>query len=121
VAGCVALLALGCTGGKDPDPPVDTGDAGAALKTALDAWKGGEAYGSLQQHSPPIYFNEREWEAGKKLVDYQMGQVELMGRQGRCTVKLSLRDKEGKQADRSVGYLIDTTPQVVITREGLGP
>jgi hypothetical protein len=113
------FVVLGC--GKEPDPPVDTNEAGAALRTALDAWKAGEPYGGLPQRDPAIYFNERDWEAGKRLVDYRLGPVELMGRQGRCTVKLTVRDKDGKQADRDVGYLIDTTPRVVITREGLGP
>jgi hypothetical protein len=120
LAACASLfVAAGC--GNEPDPPVDPNEAGAALRTALDAWKAGEPFGSLQQRTPPVYFNERDWEAGKKLVNYQLGPVELMGRQGRCTVKLTVRDKDGKQADRDVGYLIDTTPRVVITREGLGP
>ena len=53
-------------------------------------------------------------------VSPKAGKVELFGRQGRCTVKLSLEDKGGKRTERSIGYLIDTTPQVVIAREGLG-
>jgi len=32
-----------------------------------------------------------------------------------------LRDQAGKAGEREIGYLIDTTPQVVIAREGLGP
>jgi hypothetical protein len=116
---CLLGVAAGCS--KPVDEPVNTDRAGEVLQAALDAWKGGEAYGSLQQRSPPVYFNEREWEAGKKLTAYQLGKVELMGRQGRCSVKLSLQDKAGKVADREVSYLIDTTPREVIVREGLGP
>ncbi len=42
------------------------------------------------------------------------------GRQGRCTAKLVLRHKDGKQQERQIGYLIDTAPNIVIAREGLG-
>jgi hypothetical protein len=115
----MAALAAGC--GKTIDEPVDPNKASAALQAALDAWKAGEEYGTLQHRTPPVYFNEREWEAGKKLLDYQIAKADLMGRQGRCSARLSLRDKAGKVTEREISYLIDTSPRVVITREGLGP
>jgi len=117
---CCALgLTFGC--GKRLDDTVDTNKAGEVLQTALDAWKQGAQYGSLHDRQPPIYFAEREWEAGKKLVDYRLGTVELMGRQARCTVKLVVQDGTGKTTERQIGYQIDTIPQAVITREGMGP
>jgi hypothetical protein len=119
LGGCVLIATLGC--GKSVDPPVDPARAEAVLLAALESWKRGDAHGELQKRSPPIYFNEREWEAGKKLLDFKLGPVELMGRQGRCSVKLSLQDRGGKVTEREISYLIDTAPNVVITREGLGP
>jgi hypothetical protein len=120
VALCGLLAAAGC-GGRRLEPPVEPGQAGEVLRAAFDAWKNGEPYGALDTHDPPIYFNEREWEAGKKLVSYEAGPVTLMGRQGRCLVKLTLQDKQGSSTTRAIGYLIDTTPRLVITREALGP
>jgi hypothetical protein len=117
--GCCLALMVGCS--KTLDDPVDPNEARAVLQTALDAWKQGESYGDLQKRTPPIYFREPEWEAGKKLVTFKAGKVDLMGRQGRCSVKLSLLDKAGKATEREISYLIDTTPQVVIVRENLGP
>ena len=121
LAGIVSLVILvpGC--GKALHDPVDPGKAGTVLQTALEAWKQGEAYGDLQKRDPPIYFNEPEWKAGKKLVNFTPGKAEPMGRQARCSVKLSLRDKEGRTTERQISYQIDTTPQVVIVRENLGP
>ena len=116
---CSLALALGC--GQTPEPAVDPNEAGKVLQVALESWKKGESYGTLQQRQPPIYFNEREWEAGSKLENFQAGPVDLMGRQGRCKVKLSIRDKAGKVADRDVTYLIDTVPKAVIVREMMGP
>jgi hypothetical protein len=116
---CFLTLLLGCS--KALDDPVDPGDASTALQTALDAWKQGDAYGDLEKRHPPIYFREPEWEAGKKLVNFTLGKAGLMGRQGRCLARLSLVDRSGKATQREVSYLIDTTPQVVIVRELLGP
>ncbi len=119
VAVCSLAIHAGC--GKGFDDPVSPDKAGAALETALAAWKQGEAFGELQQRSPPIYFNEPEWKAGKKLLAFKAGKVELMGRQARCSVKLSLRDPAGNASEREISYQIDTTPRVVIVREQLGP
>jgi hypothetical protein len=115
---CCLALATGCA--KQIDEPVDPGKAGEVLAAAFDAWKQGEAHGSLAQRQPPIYFNEPEWAAGKKLVKYEVGPVTLTGRQGRCTVKLTLQDGAGKVTERAIGYQVDTTPKMVITREALG-
>jgi hypothetical protein len=112
-------LAFGCS--KTLDKPVEPADAAEVLNTAFEAWKQGEPYGALKQRQPPIYFNEPEWESGKKLVKFEPGEVTLSGRQGRCSVKLTLEDKSGKVTERVIGYQIDTTPTKVITREALGP
>jgi hypothetical protein len=116
---CLLALALGCA--KTIDEPVDPAKAAEVLQGALDAWKKGEKQTDLHARKPAVYLNEPEWAAGKELVSYSVGPVELSGRQGRAKVKLTLRDKAGKTAEREIGYLIDTTPQVVITREALGP
>jgi hypothetical protein len=116
--GLVALL-LGCE--KKLDDPVEPGEATEVLDTAFGAWKQGAAHGELARRRPPIYFKEPEWEAGKKLLKYELGPVTLTGRQGRCSVKLTLQDNAGKVTDRTIGYQVDTTPNMVITREALGP
>jgi hypothetical protein len=116
---CFLGPVLGC--GKTLDAPVDPDQASAVLRTVLEAWKQGDGYGELQKRNPPMYFNEPEWKAGKKLMAFKTGKVELMGRQGRCLVKLTLKDQAGTTAERQISYQIDTTPMVVIARENLGP
>jgi len=112
-------LAAGC--GPELPPPVDPANAAAQLRTALDAWKAGEPFEKLETRSPPVVFNEPLWRDGAKLLGYELGEVQLHGRQGTCKVKLTIVDKDGRTVERRIGYQIDTTPVVVITREGLGP
>jgi hypothetical protein len=112
-------LAAGC--GPELPPPVDPADAGAHLRAVLDAWKAGEPFDSLERRNPPVVFNEPLWRDGAKLKSYELGEVQLHGRQGTCKVKVTVVDKDGKTVERRIGYQIDTTPAVVITREGLGP
>ena len=117
-----AALALALAGGcgSDVPPPVDLKDAEGRLAGALDAWKEGKPRESLAAGNPPVVFSEPLWEDGTKLLAYDLGQVELHGRQGRCTAKLTLRGKDGRQYERKIGYQIDTVPRVVIVRENLG-
>jgi hypothetical protein len=117
--GLVAALLAGC-GGSDVPPAVDPDEAARQLRAALDAWKSGEPHDSLAAKTPPIVFTEPLWEGGTKLLTYELGPVELNGRQGRCTAKLVLQGKDGKQSERKIGYVIDTVPRVVIVRENLG-
>jgi hypothetical protein len=114
------VLVTGC-GGPELPPPVDTDDAGQQLRSVLELWKNGEPHEALASREPPIVFNEPMWREGTKLLSYELGPVELHGRQGRCTVKLALQNKDGKQTERRIGYQIDTVPRVVIVREALGP
>jgi hypothetical protein len=115
----LAAAAGGC--GPTAEPAVEPADAGAQLRAVLDAWKAGQPHAALEARSPPVVFNEPLWRDGATLLEYEMGEVELHGRQGRCTVRLKGKDAAGKEFDRRLGYLIDTRPRVVIGREGLGP
>ena len=44
---CFLVVVVGC--GRKLDPPVEPGQAGAVLRAALDAWKGGAAFGDLEK------------------------------------------------------------------------
>ena len=117
--GMLSATVIGC--GPTPDPPVDKTVALEQLKLVLQSWKAAEPHASLEQRSPPVVFNEPLWIEGNTLLEYEIGDVELFGRQGRCTVKLFLQSKDGKRFERKLGYQIDTTPSTTIVREALGP
>lgn len=119
----LALTALfglmGCGGGATA--PVDPAQGEQAVRTAFECWKKGDTPESLHQRTPPMYLNEPEFAAGRRLLDFEIVEpLEPYGRQLRCAVKLSLEDtKTGAKTEKRIGYQVDTNPVVVIVREGL--
>ncbi len=102
---------------RSVDPPVDSADAEKALRTGLEAWKGGKSQDDLEKGRPSVIMNEDDWRAGKRLLDFAMLEGALSGRQVRWRVRITLEGKDGKPVERVATYIIDTTPRVVIVRD----
>jgi hypothetical protein len=96
----------------------DLAQAGPALRTALEAWKGGSSQQDLASREPSILMNEDDWRMGKRLIDYKMEEAGAMyGRQVVWRVQIKLQGKGGKPEDRRAKYVVDTTPRLVIVRD----
>jgi hypothetical protein len=109
-------LLQGC--GKGAGEPASLEQAGPALRTALEAWKGGSSQQDLGSQNPPILMNEDDWREGKRLIDYKMDEAgTLSGRQVVWRVQIKVQDKNGKTEDRRAKYVVDTTPRLVIVRD----
>jgi hypothetical protein len=114
----LTVLAPGC--GKAPSEPADPDQARQALRAALDAWQNGEAPEALKDRDPPVFVNDRDWQAGHRLTGYRLkGDGTYYGAQFRCSVVLSFGAGRGKPSEKTVKYLIDTHPRVVIVRDDL--
>src|SRR4051812_11156569 len=117
----MTLLSLsGCSGGQAH--AVDTSRARDALKTALDRWKQGDAPRSLSTSATPMTVQDLEWESGVKLVEYQvLGEGEPADANLRVRVKLTTESGKGKSktAEKTVSYLVGTSPSVTVFRDML--
>ena len=113
--GLTILALAGC--GRGLDPEADRSVADKALRTALEAWKTGKSQADLEKEQPSIIMNEDDWRVGKRLLDFKTEESAISGRQVRCRVQIKLQDKDGKTANRSAVYIIDTTPRIVIVRD----
>jgi hypothetical protein len=113
---CVGFLA-GC--GEPVAPKVDPDEARTALRTALEAWKSGQANSELESLRPPLLMNESDWTGGNRLLEYRMEEAgRVAGRQVRWVVWITLQDANGKKApERKATYVIDTVPRIVIVRD----
>jgi hypothetical protein len=108
VAVACALLA-GCSSESPTAGPVDPDAARVALKTALEGWKQGKRPDALKAGSPSITVQDRDWDRGARLVDYQIvGDGEAGGSDLRCKVTLTLRPAKGKQAKQEALYSVRT-------------
>ena len=109
---------LGCGRGGSLPPQVDPNQAREALTAALEAWKSGQAWGSLQERSPPIHFSETKWEKGFRLVQYKIAPKEDWdGRMVKLTAEITLQDRNGRDLEpREIAYTIDIHTRIAIVR-----
>ncbi len=112
------IVAAGCSGRSEPanKTPYEPEQARAALVTALDAWKKGEA-GKLARRAPPIRFVDDDFALGMKLSDYELVEPDApIGLHTNVPVILSLRDKHGKVVRRETQYQVATEPGLAVLR-----
>jgi hypothetical protein len=115
-----ALTTAGCRGSSVANP-VDPPRAREALKTALDAWKGGQSPDSLKSSSTPMTVQDLDWAGGAKLIDYQvLDDGKALDANLSIRVKLVLdgrNKKTGKANEKNVWYLVTTSPSVTVFRD----
>lgn len=111
-----ALAAAGCAESIGPTP-LDEGRAREALKVTLDAWKGGSSTDALKSGPQAIVAQDLDWQAGARLVDYAIvGDGKKVDSNLRVPVKLTLKGASGKDAVKTVNYLVTTSPKVTVFR-----
>jgi hypothetical protein len=78
LTGAAILLAVafvaGC-GGVPVPKETDPTKAVTVLKTALEKWKSGTSIDALQKETPPVYASDEDWEAGSKLMAFELRDV----------------------------------------------
>jgi hypothetical protein len=129
VVACLAVLATlllpGCTDASRAHA-VNEPTARDALKTALDGWKNGKTPASFASDSSPMIVQDLEWSSGAKLLDYQLiDDGKAYDANLRIQVKLSLAGADAKAApatkttEKTVWYLVGTSPKVTVFRDML--
>jgi hypothetical protein len=127
VVACLAVLATlllpGCSMSSSANP-VDEPQARDALKIALDAWKKGETSQSLASSSTPMTVKDFEWDAGAKLIDYQvLGDGRADGPNLRIQVNITTigepgkGKKEAKPTEKKASYVVGTSPRLTVFRD----
>lgn len=115
---CLAalLLALGC--GPHRNAPVNVQEAQQTLKATLEKWKQGSQPADLQAASPQIVVQDMDWSAGAKLLDFELlGAGEPVDANLIAQVKLKLLSPEGKAAEKTVTYVVGTSPVLTVFRD----
>jgi hypothetical protein len=90
-----AAFVAGCGGTPIPQP-TDPTKAVAVLKTTLEKWKNGTPIASLQKETPAVYASDEDWEAGQKLVAFELRDVlDQGGVATRIPVRLNIQSPNG--------------------------
>lgn len=114
-------IVLSCVIGCSGAPSVSKSDPNAAkelAKTILDAWKNGKTMESLKQQTPPMYVVIDLWRDGHILTSYEfVGEGEMVGPNVRFPVRFICQDKAGKKVDKTIKYLVTTTPAITFIKE----
>jgi hypothetical protein len=73
------------------------------VETALESWKKAEKSKDLTSRGVEI--QDEDWDAGQKLLDFNIKSVTSMPQQGpRAVVTLNLQNKTGMKKDKEVAY-----------------
>jgi hypothetical protein len=117
-AAVLLILLAGCGGGVPKTPPVDTARAEETLKRALDGWKQGRTPDSFQKDDPPVTVIDVDWMQGSKLNDYALaGEGKTAGGNLVIPVKLTVQDPQGSATEKTITYLVTTSPTLTVTRD----
>ncbi len=119
LAAMVLLTLAGCSSGSAAHA-VNPSQARDALVTALDHWKKGDAPRSLSQASPSMTVQDFEWERGAKLLDYQIlgdGQEKDANLSVKVRLTLAGDQPRSKTVEKTVSYLVGTSPSVTVFRD----
>src|SRR5262249_20621679 len=110
----LGAVLVGCGGGSLPDQ-ADPAQAKEGLPLALDAWQKGQSLDALRARTPAIHFNDHKPAAGMRLLSYELrDEHEFFGQSVRFKVKATVEQKGGASKERTLTYLVDTSPAVVI-------
>lgn len=106
---------IGCGGNAHAVKP-DV--AQQTLRTALDSWKSGQTVESLKKGSPSIVVQDQDWSGGAKLVDYEvLDGAKPVDANLQAKVKLKLRDAKDVEAEKTVSYVVGTSPVLTVFRD----
>jgi hypothetical protein len=111
-------LAVGCAEGPPKSAPVNANIARDTLTAAMDSWKFGETPASLQELTPSIVVQDLDWENGLKLVDYEVvDDSREVNANLYAKVKLTLEDPNGEKSEKTVTYVVGTSPVLTVFRD----
>ena len=120
LATLLLMLNSGCGGDSPEAHRVDSRRARSVLEEVLASWKQGQTPESWRQKSPEVVIQDFDWQGGARLQSFEVLSEEPIDANLHCRVKLTLKASEKKMTQRTVTYLVGTSPVLTVFRE-FGP
>ncbi len=110
----VAIPLVFVAGCGFPGAKVD--EAKGHVKSALEKWQAGGKPDELKGQATPVEFNEAMWNAGEKLVSFEMGPAKYVesAQVVRCEAKLTVQKGKAKARIENVTYDVTLGPPVKV-------
>jgi hypothetical protein len=114
----LALLAMAsCRGDSSGEFRVEADTARKALDEVLTSWNQGALPESWRSRTPPVIVQDLEWSSGVKLESYEViGDCEAIDANLHCEVKLKLSGGSSGATEKTVTYLVSTSPVLTVFR-----
>lgn len=113
----VALALSGCGDGRS-SPPVKVDVARETLRATLEKWQAGATPDSLQQETPKIVVQDFDWSGGARLIAFEvLNGDEPVDANLIAKVKLTLQTGEAAPAEKTVTYVVGTSPVLTVFRD----
>jgi hypothetical protein len=106
-------LLTGCGASQTQFAPTSD-EARSSLKAALNAWRDGKPYGSVES-KPPVQVADSAWQAGQQVESFAIGEEKDEGDATKqFTVTLKMKKPPG---DQSVAYFVHGRDPVWVYRD----
>lgn len=114
----ILLLAFaGCGGNYSAAAHrVDPEAARSTLVAVLDGWKSGDTPAAWQQKSPSVVIQDFDWLGGAELTSYEILTTKAIDANLHCEVKLALTGLPSGRSEKTVTYLVSTSPVLTVFR-----
>ncbi len=113
----LVLASCGCGPKYSPEAHrVDPAQARSTLEAVLNGWQQGETPDAWQQKTPAVVVQDMEWKSGAKLSAFEILSTEAIDANLHCEVKLTLEDPQKGKVERTVKYLVGTSPVLTVFR-----
>ncbi len=101
--------------------PVDPVQARSKLQVVLQSWQDGATPESWKERSPPVVVQDMDWRLGKKLTSFEILEpTQAVDANLHCRVNLTLEDPESGSVERTVKYVVGTSPVLTVFRSAEG-
>ncbi len=111
------LLALSGCGYSASEHRVEPRTALKTLQEVLEGWKQGDTPESWQRRTPAVVVQDFDWKAGRKLQEYEiLDEGESVDANLYCKVKLKFSDARAGKSEKTVTYLVGTSPVLTVFR-----
>lgn len=114
----VVVGICGCGSGSGSPHPVEPTLARQTLTTVLEGWKEQPSLATWREQHTDIVVQDMDWLMGRQLTSFEvLEEGRAVDANLHCEVRLTLVDSNHKSTEKTVTYLVGTSPKLTVFRQ----